>query len=272
MATSTRFSLRLLEAFILGGCLMFSTYPIHAQEKPAAGADTTPVFVVNGQIALHSLISLSDAHLQKLADIFTILSTTDAIHSGKWERIRGPLAMVAQMNVPGVYWFALPDGSYWTLDSGRVSQKLSNRAYFPRLLAGQTVLGELVVSRSTNRNTAIVAVPVRGSGNSIIGALGCSVHLDSLTSLIRQEIGGLENRFLFFAINDQPLGALNSNTALIFTEPMKLGDKDMQQAFRQILAGKEGIVRYTFRNSRRTVLFRKSPVTGWWYGFGIIEQ
>lgn len=59
---------------------------------------------------------------------------------------------------------------------------------------------------------------------------------------------------------------------MIFTEPMKLGDEGMRNAFTEILSGEEGVVTYTFRGSRRTVLYRKSPVSGWWYGFGVLRQ
>ena len=49
---------------------------------------------------------------------------------------------------------------------------------------------------------------------------------------------------------------------------MKLGDEGMQEAFRQILSNEQGIVRYTFQERPRTVYYRKSPFSGWWYGFG----
>ena len=177
----------------------------YTQEKTsiklsAAKKDTIQAFTVDGKTALHSLMSLGDAHMLKLADDLKILAMTEVVRSGDWERMREPFAEVADMNVPAVYWFARPDGSYWTLDSGKVTSKLLDREYFPHLLAGQTVIGQLVVSHSTNRNTAVVAVPVQGPNNKIAGALGCSVHLDSLSAIIRNEMGGLEDTIilLFF--------------------------------------------------------------------------
>lgn len=271
MSHTTRSTLQVLATLTFAGVIPVVASSTPVGIPPADASEPPSAFTVDGRLALHSLVSLSDAHLQKLADILTIVATTDAMRSAKWERIRTPLSEVARMNVPAVYWFALPDGTYWTLDAGLVTAKLSDRTYFPRLLAGQSVLGDLVVSRSTNRNTAIVAVPVRGLNNMIVGAVGCSVHLESLSALIRREMGELESGQLFFAIDAQPLGALNSDPLLIFTEPMKLGDEGMKQAFEKILSGQEGVVTYNFRGSRRTVLYRKSPVTGWWYGFGRME-
>jgi methyl-accepting chemotaxis protein len=271
MSHLTRSSLQLLAVLAIAGILALAASPTSSGIRQGAADEPASAFTVDGRVALHSFVALSDAHLQKLADVLTIIAATDGVRSAEWERIRPALLEAARMNVPGAYWFSLPDGTYWTLDAGRVTANLSDRAYFPRLLAGQTVIGELVVSRSTNRNTTIVAVPVRGVNNAIVGALGCSVHLENLSTLIRREMGELDSRLLFFAIDAQPLGALNSDPSLIFTEPMKLGDEGMKQAFREILSGQEGVVRYNFRDSRRTVLYRKSPVTGWWYGFGRIE-
>ena len=248
----------------LGGAIALPTDVAQPQERPAA-------FAVDGQVALHSLMSLSDAHLLKLADVLSILAATDDARSGAWERIRPSLARAALVNVPAVLWFALPDGAYWTVTGGRADSSLANRPYFPRLLAGHTVLGDLVVSRSTSRNTAIVAVPVRGRDGSVVAVLGSSVHLDSLTAIVNREIGGLDPSHICFAIGAGGLGALNSDPRLIFTEPMKLGDEGMRRAFSEMLAGRDGTVTYNFRGSRRTVLYRKSDVSGWWYGFGVIE-
>jgi hypothetical protein len=241
-------------------------------QKQIVTRESTPAFTVDGRIALHSLMSISDAHILKLADVLKIFATTDAVRSGNWERIRAPFAELARMNVPAVYWFVRPDGTYWTLDQGRITKKLSDREYFPRLLAGKTVIGQLVVSRSTYRNTAIVAVPVHGQGNSIIGALGCSVHLDSLSALIRNEMGVVEDGLFFYSFDAKPLVALHSDPTIIFIEPMKQEDEGLQQAFREMLSGKEGVVKYIFRGIRRTVLYCKSPVTGWWYGLGMMER
>ena len=227
---------------------------------------------VDGKFALHLLMSLSDAHLRKMADVLTILAATDAVRSAEWEQVRPPLVMAGGMTVPAVHWFARPDGSYWTLEQGLAKGNLSDREYFPRVLAGQTILGELVVSLSSRRNTAIVAVPVSGRDDSIVGVLGASIFLDSLDALLAEDMAGEKDRLLFYAIDAKGLGALHSDPSFIFTEPLKLGDADMRRAFTEMLAGQEGVVTYSFRGKPRTVLYRRSPVTAWWYGVGVVKD
>jgi hypothetical protein len=262
--TTTERTRRWLSSLVLMGAGNLGAQTAWAQER--ATVET------RGELALHALMSLSDAHLQKLADVLGLLAAVPDVRSGDWNRIRPYLADAAKVNVPAVLWYALPDGSYWTVQEGRMTRSLADRPYFPQLLAGQRVMGALVVSRSSSRNTAIVAHPVREQGGAIVGALGGSVHLDSLAAILREELGGLDREHLFFALGADGLGALNSDPSLIFTEPLKLGDDEMQRAFRQILGTSEGVVTYTFRGARRTVRYRKSPHTGWWYGFGAVRQ
>ena len=272
MLNITTASRRFVRIGAIGAALVLGASAAGAQNAPISGHRAPPAFTVDGEIALNSLMSLSDGHLRKLADVLTLLANTDVARSCDWDAIRGQLAEAARVTVPAAFWFAMPDGAYWTLTQGRVNATLADRPYFPRLLAGGPVIGSLVVSRSTNRNAAIVAVPILGQEHEVVGMLGASVHLDSLAALLRTELGGLRSGLLFFAIDSQPLGALNSDPTLIFTEPLKIGDIGMQSAFRQILSTQAGVVTYDFRGTPRTVLYRKSAVTGWWYGFGLVHR
>jgi hypothetical protein len=136
-------------------------------------------------------------------------------------------------------------------------------------MAGEAVIGTLVVSQSTGRSVAIVAVPVRRADGRVVGALGSSIYLDSLSLRLEREMG-LPPGIVFYAVDATPLGALNRDVNLIFTEPLKLGD-DLARAIREMLAHDQGTVSYRFRNTQRTVRYRKSPVTGWWYALGIVR-
>jgi hypothetical protein len=243
--------------------------PPAAGSPSRSGAPAPAPFTVAGDVALHSFMALSDGHLQKISDVLRLLAATDRARAADWERIRAPLTEAGKMVVPAVLWFALPNGEYWTAPLGRAEGNISDRAYFPRLLAGKSVLGDLVVSKSTSRNTAIVAVPIRGASDRVVGALGASVYLDKLGETVRREMGGLAPGEVFFAIDAGPRGAIHSDPSMIFTDPMALGDEKMRAAFRQILSGDRGTVSYTFRGQPRTMLYEKSAVTGWWYAFGV---
>jgi hypothetical protein len=270
MSNSTRSGLRLLGVVAFAGALALGGCRTATQERPAAIPGPAPAFTVDGHVALHSLMALSDAHLQKLADAMHMLASTDAARSADWARIRAPLAEAARMNVPAVNWFALPDGSYWSVQEDRAAGNLSDRPYWPRLLAGQAVIGDLVVSRATGRNTAIVAVPVRGRDHVVVGVLGGSVHLDSLSALIRRDMQ-LQSNHLFYSLDAEPLVGLHVDPETIFLHPLQEGDPDVERAIREMLSNEEGMVSYSFGGNRRDVLYCRSPVTGWWYAFGVLQ-
>jgi methyl-accepting chemotaxis protein len=225
---------------------------------------------VDGRIALTALMALSDGHLQKLADTLQLLATSEAARSGDWEQIKGPLGEVGKRNVPALNWFALPDGSYWSVQEGRATGNLDTRTYFPRVLAGHTVLGELVVSKATGKSVAIVAVPVVRPDHAVVGVLGSSVYLDQLSARIKEELG-LADPLIFYSFDTAPLLALVYDADLIFADPSKLGE-DVDRAFAEMRSHEQGVVTYTFLGTWRTVLYRKSPVTGWWYAFGIAQR
>jgi methyl-accepting chemotaxis protein len=232
------------------------------------GGPTAPQdFEVEGRVALSALVAIGDGHLQQIVGHFEVLASGGDVRSADWERIRGPLAAVAERNVAALTWFAQPDGAYWSVQGGRATGNLSDRPYWPRLMAGQTVIGELVASRATGKSSAIVALPVRDADGDIVGVLGSSVYLDSLSLLIRREID-LQPDQIFFSVDATPIGALQDDPTQIFLDPYALGEPELEAAIREMLTRETGVVNYRFRGKRRTVLYRKSSVSGWWYAFG----
>ncbi|HEX6250902.1 MAG TPA: hypothetical protein VFZ56_05665 [Gemmatimonadaceae bacterium] len=224
-------------------------------------------FVVEGRVALASLVALSDGHLQQIAGSFQLLATSDDGRSADWERIRGRLAAVEQVTVPGLFWYALADGSYWSVRQGKAAGNLSDRPYWSRLMAGQTVIGDLVASKATGKSSAIVAVPVISEAGNVTGVVGASVYLDSLSLRIKREID-LQPHQIFFSVDATPIGALQDDPDQIFLDPYDLGEPELERAIREMLTREEGVVNYSFRGKRRTVLYRRSQVSGWWYAFG----
>ncbi|MDA8127695.1 MAG: hypothetical protein M0Z73_03205 [Betaproteobacteria bacterium] len=244
---------------------------VPAKSHAGATEQPAPAFTVDGKVALASLVALGDGHLLKLADSLRTLAATPEAQSADWPKIRQALAQVGEQNVAALNWFALPDGTYWSVQEGRAAGNLSTRAYFPKVLAGQAVIGDLVVSKATGKSVAIVAVPVTRPDKAVVGVLGASVYLDQLGARLEREME-LDDTMIFFSFDARPLVGLDWDPSLIFVDPTKLGQQDLSRAFRDMLAREEGVARYVFRGKLRTVLFRRSPVTGWWYAFGLVPE
>lgn len=214
-------------------------------------------------------MTLADGYLQKLADSFATLAATTDGRSEDVDVFGPPLRVIADRNVPALVWRMRSNGDYWSVQEGEMPGNLSQRGYFADLLAGKTVMGALVVSTATGRSVGIVAVPIRARDGSFIGAFGASVYLDKLSERLRTEMA-LPEAAIFYSFDAAPLLALEWDPSLIFVNPLSL-DPEIRNAFKYMLSRNEGAVRYQFRDRWRTIIFRRSPLTNWWYALGVVQ-
>lgn len=224
-------------------------------------------FTVEGRVALASLMSLSDGHLVEISRFFQMMATAEVVQAADWERIGPILGAVEELKVRSLMWFALADGSYWSVHHGKEDGNLSDQPYWPSLMAGERVVGDLVISLATGRPAAIVAEPVRDGEGGIVGVLGSSVFLDTLSVQLERELD-LQPHQIFFAIDATPTAAVQSDRQQVFVNPFDLDEPELHRAIQEMLSREEGVVNYRFQGQRRTVLYRRSHVTGWWYAFG----
>ncbi len=257
-------------ALVIGLSSLVALASAHiARAEPPPAHESGRAFEVDANVGLSALTAIADGHLQKMADGLRVLALSEQARSGKWAEIEGPLGELGKLNAAALNWFALPDGSYWSVQNGREKGNLSTREYFPKVLAGNAVLGDLVVSKATSESVVIIAVPVKGRDGAVVGVLGASVYLKPLSDRIREEMR-LGDDLIFYSFDATPRLALVWDTSLVFTNPKDLG-VEVDRAFTEMMTKDAGVVRYTFHEKRRTVVYRRSTVTGWWYGFGLVS-
>ena len=236
---------------------------------PAPASAQQGVFTVDANVALTSLVSIVDGHFKNMADALETLADTEEARSAQFSAVEAPLKRIAATQVPAALFFADRLGNYWTLD-GKQQQSVADRAYFAAAMKGNVSIGTLVTSRSTGRPVAIIAVPITATNGTVVGLLGASIYLDDLSALVRRETGADAND-LFWAIDPTGTIAIHSDPTNIFVVPGKLSPalKSVEEA---MLARDEGTQTYVYRGRKRTVIFRKSELTGWRYGFGAVAQ
>ena len=171
------------------------------------------------RMGVSALTALADDFITDRINALEDLAVMPAVQSADWQQI-AILAKVAQTGNTAMDWFALPDGSYYTMAQGKVDQNLSDRDYFPKLMEGSTVTGALVVSKATGKKSAVVAVPVMKQGK-VIGALGTSIFLEDFSNSLSQGLG-LPGDRVFYALDDTGAVALSSDTALIMAQNPEL--------------------------------------------------
>lgn len=253
---------------ILAACVVVSGPVLAQPANPAAPAPAEPM--VSSRVVLSGLIALTESQLGARVGTFEALALTDEAKSTRWQRI-GPLleGLSWIQDSSAVAWFMLPDGSYYVTGKGLAAGNLKDRPYFPAVMAGRTSVGTLVISKSTARDVVVVAVPIKNIKGTVIGALGASIYLDSISDWLAGALM-LPPHLVFYALDPQGNTALHVKTEHVFQDAANQGSPTLTQAVKTMLAQDHGTVTYDFEGTTRQVMFQAGPLTGWKFALGTI--
>ncbi|HAH08431.1 MAG TPA: hypothetical protein DCM05_18205 [Elusimicrobia bacterium] len=236
-----------------------------AQETPAAAAQSTMSFRIGAEPLLSAIMTIAEERIRGTYGTVRLLAATDEVLSGKWDNMR-ELFQTAAGTLNGVLWYVRPDGVYFTADKGLMARKVNDRFYFPRLMEGEPVVGELVISRTTSRPAAVVAVPVK-KNKKVIGAVGVSLFLDEIARLVDEKTD-LPRDAVFYAVDSKGRSALHRDRRFMFGFPAMEGSPSLAAAIAEMFSRKAGTVRYDFKGQSKTVVFKESRMTGWCFALG----
>ena len=257
---------RMILVFVLAFSL-----PAIAAEKGVSVDDTQGAGTTELRLLLNSFGALGEGYIEDVLRDLKLISATEEAQSGEWGEMRTLLATFGESGIKAAaVWFVKPDGSYYTVEKGLTGLNLSDRPYFPGLMAGRDVTGALVISKSTGKRTVIVAVPVKRKGK-IIGALGISLSAEDISRMIDEKMM-LPKNMIFYALDQEGQAALHRASALLFSYPSDVGSKSVTKTWRyKMLAESEGVMTYDFYGER-TVVFKKFPLTGWIFVIGTVAR
>lgn len=187
------------------------------------------VFILTGSARAEDLVknpkpvgveTTLNAHAHYLDQVFVnalnslelIASTPEAMR-GDWKGIKPYLQKVKE-DLPGVYYYVLPNGDYYSVDRDFTNLNLQNRPYFKSLFEGNPVMGFPVYSRSSGKKSAIVAAPIVVD-DKVKGALGISVFLEDLADKLDQ-VFALPQDYNWFVLNAEATDMLDRDSDYIF--------------------------------------------------------
>ena len=232
-------------------------------------SDETPP-QVDARVALHAIRSIAEWRLGDVSRALSVIVETQEVKSAIWENMVGIVGRLAAVNPQAnAIWFVRPDGYYYSVGIGFTNLSLAERSYFPGLMAGQSVLGSLVISLSTGKRSVIIAEPVRFA-DQVIGGVGVSYSIDHL-SLEIDEAMQLPPAVVFYALDMNGQTALHRDPALMFEYPSDMGSPTLSSAVAKMLSEPSGTVEYIFRDTHKTVFFEKSSVLDWVFALGFSE-
>lgn len=248
--------------------LVFSLSAASAQGIDKSPAKKSGTAKADVRLILNGYAAYAEEQIAGTLRGLKLLSYTDETKSGKWSSMKDLLARFdkTEINAAAV-WFARPDGSYYTAHDGLATQKLSDRPYFSTLMAGNDVVGFLVISKSTGARSAVIAVPVKNNGK-VVGALGVSVSAEDMSRTINEKLGLPEN-MIFYALDTKGQVSLHTKSSLLHVFPSDLGSPSLNDAIKEIMSKPEGEVSYEFQG-KKDVVFKRAKLTGWTYAIGVV--
>lgn len=244
----------LLLAFVLVGPA-WAAKP--ADNPPAAGPETT----VNA--AAHYVDSVFGNTLAALE----LIAATPEARSSDWNGIKRYLQRI-EADVPGVYFFVLPNGNYYSTALDYTNLNLSDRAYFKSLFTGNQVKGFPIYSRSSGKKSALMAAPIVVD-NKVVGALGASVFLDDMHARLNRDLA-LPPGYTWFVVDATGNTMLHEDADFIFMSTLTKGSPSLREAVSTALKNESGAMQYEF-NGVRHAHYRKLAGMDWWMVLAKIE-
>ena len=250
----------------LFAAIIITALPMRAQSEVApALVGNEAAFGSDARAALGTYRGLVEEHAQGVVRALRVIASTSEARSTKWDQVK-PLLTLLSSSLPtdATAWFVLPDGSYHaTEEEGIAEENLKDRAYFPTLMSGKEVFGDLVISKSTNHRSVIVAAPVIVDGKTV-GGVGVSLRVRLLSELVDQHMP-LPADSYFYALERDTRIALHRNADRMFKTPADVGDEALGEQFKTALQQDKGTMEYTLNGKKMVALYERSPVLGWYF-------
>jgi hypothetical protein len=258
-------------AAVLAGCMALVSCGGGSAKKTAGLPvnETKAGFPAYSNALISTMMHYVDEVIIEREGIIKALVRLPQVQRGEWAGMQKTIAAFQQSwGDGGVYWFAMPDGRYYTADKGLADQNLKTRPYFAELLAGKSVVGSLVVSKSTGKKSVVTALPILDDRNRMIGAVGSTLFLEKLDQTLTLVLS-LPEGVLFYVLDRDGTTVLHQKMNLVFDNPLTKDSPSLKVAAEKMLSTESGEVEYEYSSFKRRVRYATSPLTGWRFAVGL---
>jgi methyl-accepting chemotaxis protein len=206
-----------------------------------------------------------EEHVSGVIRALRVIAASDEAKAGSWDEVKPLLERFSEdLTTDATTWFAHPDGRYFSTASDDVAEEnLKDRDYFPALMSGKEVFGDLVISKSTGHRSVIIATPVK-KDDKTIGAVGVSLRVRLLSELVNSALQLPTNTY-FYALEGDTRIVLHRNAERMFKTPSDVGDEALGAEFKRVLEQKSGTFDYELHGKRISSIFELSPKLGWYF-------
>jgi methyl-accepting chemotaxis protein len=261
--TTTRFKQKNTMCSVVTMIAFASSMLATTSARAEAPATPTKMATVDAQVVLNAYQGLVEEHLAGVLHSIRAVAVSSEAKSANWERTKPILDRLSNdLETDAAVWYAMPDGTYFSTDAEGLTEKnLSDRSYFPRLMSGKDVEGDLVLSKSTGHRSVVVATPVMADGK-VVAAIGVSLRLRLISQFVEKNTQ-LPTNMYFYSMNADALISTHRNIDRMFKHPTDIGDESLGPAFANSLKSEKGELDYSLNGKKISAIFQKSKALDW---------
>jgi methyl-accepting chemotaxis protein len=138
--------------------------------------------------------------------------------------------------------------------------KVGDRAYFQQAKIGQTSVGQVVLSKSSQKPVTVIAVPVKDQGGTVTAVLGAVLNIDFLIDKVSKFQIGQTGYALM--VGADGLAIAHPKPELVLQLNIKT-IAGMEKISARILNRQAGVEAYEFKGTAKVAGFAPVPLTGW---------
>lgn len=234
-------------------------------DSPSTPPQTPASMSADARAILSAYRGIAEEHIGGVLRTLRVMAQTDEMRSAKPDQLQPLLARCAEdLSTEAAVWFVFPDGHYFsTASNGIAKEVLQDRPYFPALMTGKEIVGDLVISKSTGHRSVVLAVPVVQNGK-VIGGVGVSLRVRLLSELIATHVP-LPPSMYFYALQRDTRIVLHQKAERMFKTPSDIGDEALGDLFARTLHGDSGSLNYLLHGKNITAIFQRSPKLDWYF-------
>ncbi|WP_051412141.1 methyl-accepting chemotaxis protein [Halonatronum saccharophilum] len=184
------------------------------------------------------------------------------VQSMDWEKAEDYLKSrhKKHSNIYDNIWIADIEGDFITTDG--IKGNARERDYFDKVLNGEVVFSEPLISLSTGNPIVIIVAPIFSENNQVIGVIGGSILLDNLTEFISDMRVEHPDSYSYI-IDNSGLNLAHPNTDLILEANMK-DIPAFEGVVDNVLNKSYGEVDYVYEGVKTYAYFYEIPNTDGW--------
>ncbi|QXM07265.1 methyl-accepting chemotaxis protein [Crassaminicella indica] len=207
------------------------------------------------------IVTMADDKIQGWKEIIELLGSVEVVKKIDYEGLKKLIS--ENKNIFNEFEAIIMsdiDGNY--LSTNGQGGNIKDRKYFSKVIAGQITISEPIVSKTTRQPVIVIAAPIKDDMGNIIGLIGGTVNLSTITDIVNAE--KLGDTGYAYMVDQEGLVMAHPKKEMILNYNALEKGSDSQIALTKKMVKREtGVEHYEFEGGKKIAAYAPLHSTGW---------